>query len=100
MCGLMKEQIQKLLHATPFEPFAVEISDTVMYSIPTRDHVLAAKNGLFVMGDDELVDFISWPHIRRLTLRNFPFDRVDLGSSTANSTVAEWRGLPKDFDRD
>lgn len=62
----MREQVEKLLHAMPFEAFAVEVSDTVMYSIPTRDHVLAAKNGLFIMGDDELVDFVSWAHIRRL----------------------------------
>jgi len=67
--SLMREQVQKLLQANPFEPFAAEVSDTVMYSIPTRDHVLAAKNGLFVLDDEGLADFISWDHIRRLRFR-------------------------------
>ena len=65
----MREQLEKLLKANPFEPFAVELSDTVMYSIPTRDHVLSAKNGLFILGDDELVDFAPWSHVRRLSFR-------------------------------
>jgi hypothetical protein len=65
----MKGQIEKLLRAMPFEPFAVEISDTVMHAIPTRDHVLVAKNGLFFLGDDGLVDFVTWPHVRRLSFR-------------------------------
>jgi len=66
----MREQVEKLLRANPFEPFAVEVSDTVMFSIPTRDHVLSAKNGLFILGDDELADFIPWAHIRRLSFRD------------------------------
>lgn len=65
----MREQVEKLLKASPFESFAVEVSDTVMYSIPTRDHVLSAKNGLFILGDDGLVDVVTWPHVRRLSFR-------------------------------
>lgn len=65
----MREQVEKLLKATPFESFAVEVSDAVAYSIPMRDHVLAAKNGLFILGDDGLVDFVTWPHVRRLSFR-------------------------------
>ena len=42
----MREQILKLLHKIPFQPFSVDVASDVAYSIPTPDHVLAAKNVL------------------------------------------------------
>jgi hypothetical protein len=39
----------------------------VAYSIPTPDHVLAAKNVLVIEDDAGLVDVIPYAHIRRIS---------------------------------
>ena len=62
----MREQILKLLHKIPFQPFSVDVTD-VAYSIPTPDHVLAAKNVLVIEDDAGLVDVIPYAHIRRIS---------------------------------
>lgn len=62
----MKEQIQKLLHATPFEPFAVEVAEDLAWSIPTPDHALAARSALVIEDDDGLVHLVSYSHIRQI----------------------------------
>ena len=62
----MKEQIIKLLHSNPFQPFSVEVAEDVAYAIPTRDHVLAGKNVLVIEDDSGYVDLIPYDHIRRV----------------------------------
>lgn len=63
----MRDQILKLLHKIPFQPFSVDIAADVAYSIPTPDHVLAAKNVLVIEDDGGLVDMIPYSHIRRIS---------------------------------
>ena len=63
----MREQILKLLHKIPFQPFSVDIAEDVAYAIPTPDHVLAAKNVLVIVDDRGLVDVIPYTHIRRIS---------------------------------
>ena len=63
----MREQILKLLHKIPFMPFSVDVAADVAYSIPTPDHVLAAKNVLVIEDDAGLVDVIPYAHIRRIS---------------------------------
>ena len=62
----MREQVEKLLHAVPFEPFSVDVAEDVAYSIPTPDHVLLGKNVLVIEDDSGYVDLVSYRHIRRL----------------------------------
>jgi hypothetical protein len=63
----MREQILKLLHKFPFQPFSVDVAEDVAYSIPTPDHVLAAKKVLVIEDDAGLVDVIPYSHIRRIS---------------------------------
>lgn len=63
----MREQVQKLLHAVPFQPFAVDVAPDVAYSIPTPDHVLLGKNVLVIEDDSGYVGIVDYKHIRRLT---------------------------------
>jgi hypothetical protein len=63
----MRDQILKLVHQTPFQPFSVDVASDVAYSIPTPDHVLAAKKVLVIEDDSGLVDVIPYPHIRRIS---------------------------------
>jgi hypothetical protein len=62
----MREQILKLLHANPFQSFAVEVAEDLAYSIPTNDHVWPAKNVLVIEDDNGYVDIIPYAHIRRV----------------------------------
>jgi hypothetical protein len=62
----MREQIQKLLHATPFEPFAVEVAEDLAWSIPTPDHALAAKSALVIEDDEGFVHLVSYAHVRQI----------------------------------
>lgn len=66
----MREQIHALLHAVPFEPFAVEIAEDLSWSIPTSDHALAAKFALVIEDDDGLVHLISYAHVRQIVHRS------------------------------
>jgi hypothetical protein len=43
------------------------VAEDVAYSIPTRDHVLAAKKVLVIEDDGGLVDVIPYTHIRRIS---------------------------------
>jgi hypothetical protein len=63
----MREQLIKLLHKIPFQPFSVDVAEDVAYSIPIPDHVLAAKNVLVIEDDSGLVDVIPYAHIRRIS---------------------------------
>jgi hypothetical protein len=63
----MRDQILKLLQKIPFQPFSVDVAEDVAYSIPTRDHVLAAKKVLVIEDDGGLVDVIPYTHIRRIS---------------------------------
>jgi len=65
----MREQVEKLLHAVPFEPFSVDVAEDVAYSIPTPDHVLLGKNVLVIEDDSGYVDLVSYRHIRRLAFK-------------------------------
>ena len=65
----MREQIRKLLHATPFEPFAVEVDADIAWSIPTPDHALAARSALVIEDDDGLVHLVSYAHVRQIVHR-------------------------------
>ena len=56
----MRDQILKLLHKIPFQPFSVDVAPDVPYSIPTPDHVLAAKNVLVIEDDAGLVAVIPY----------------------------------------
>ncbi len=62
----MKEQIEALLRATPFEPFAVEIDQDLAWSIPSPDHAMAAKSALVIEDDAGLVHLVSYRHIRQV----------------------------------
>jgi len=63
----MRDQILKLLHKVPFQPFSVDVAADVAYSIPTPDHVFVAKHFLFIEDDAGLVDVIPYSHIRRIS---------------------------------
>lgn len=62
----MKEQIEKLLHATPFVPFILEVADEVVYPIATADHALLGGKLIGIADDDGLIDLVPYRHIRRL----------------------------------
>jgi hypothetical protein len=62
----MKEQIEKLLRATPFVPFVLEIADNVVYAIATADHAFTAGKLLVIADDDGTVDIVPYGHIRRI----------------------------------
>jgi len=57
-------RIRELLHATPFEPFAVRTSDGREYLVPTADHAAVHPKGgyLFVFADESSVR-ISGLHV-------------------------------------
>ena len=63
----IRDQILKLMHKISFQPFSVDVAANVAYSIPTPDHVLAAKNFLVIEDDGGLVDIIPYSHIRRIS---------------------------------
>jgi len=63
----MKDQLQKLIKQVPFAAFAIDVAEDVAYAIPTSDHVLLGKEGVVIMGDDGLFNYIPYTHIRRLT---------------------------------
>ena len=65
----MREQIQKLLHATPFESFAVEVSEDLAWSIPAPDHALAAKSTLVIEDEEGFVHLVSYAHVRQIMHR-------------------------------
>jgi len=67
---IMREQIEKLLHALPFEPFSIGVAEDVGYSIPTPDHVLLGKKVLVIEDDSGYVDLVSYQHIRRISKRS------------------------------
>lgn len=65
----MKEQIEKLLHATPFVPFVpfvLEVADNVVYAIPTADHALVGAKLIGIADDTGTIDLVPYRHIRRL----------------------------------
>jgi len=66
----MKEQVTSLLHAAPFEPFAVEIASDVAWSIPTPDHAFASKNALVIEDDDGILHIINYKYIRQIVTRS------------------------------
>ncbi len=68
----MREQIEKLLRAVPFEPLSVDVAADVAYSIPTPDHVLLGKNILVVEDDQGYVDLVNYRHIRRISHKAIP----------------------------
>ena len=45
----------------------MDVAPDVAYSIPTPDHVLAAKNVLVIEDDAGLVDVIPYAHTRRIS---------------------------------
>jgi hypothetical protein len=65
----MREQIIKLLNEVPFHPFAVDVASDVVYSIPTRDHVLVTGKLLVIADDAGTFDAIPFDHIRRISFR-------------------------------
>lgn len=65
----MREQIEKLLRARPFQALAVDVSEDVAYSIPTGDHVFLGKKVLGIEDDESGIDLIPYEHIRRVRYR-------------------------------
>lgn len=63
----MREQILKLLHKIPFQPFSVDVAADVADSIQIPDHVLVAKNVLLIEGGGGLVDEIPHSHMRQIS---------------------------------
>jgi hypothetical protein len=59
----MKEQIEKLLRATPF---VLEVADNVVYPIPSADHALIGSKLIGIADDDGTIDLVSCRHIGRL----------------------------------
>jgi hypothetical protein len=55
------------LHKIPFQPFSVDLAADLAYSIPTPEHILAAKNALVIEDDAGFVDVIPYSHIRRIS---------------------------------
>ena len=64
----MIPRIRELLHATPFEPFAVRTNDGPEYLVRTADHAAVHPKGgyFFVFGDDESTIKLSGLHIAAL----------------------------------
>ena len=62
----MKEEIRRLLQATPFTPFAVDVAPDIAYSIATSDHANATGNALVIIDDHGYIDLIPFSHIRRV----------------------------------
>jgi hypothetical protein len=58
----MKEEIRRLLQATPFTPFAVDVAPDIAYSIATSDHA----NALVIIDDHGYIDLIPFSHIHRV----------------------------------
>lgn len=65
----MREQIIKLLNKIPFHPFAVDVASDVVYSIPTRYHVLVTGKLLVIAAAAGTFDAVSFDHIRRIFFR-------------------------------
>ena len=65
----MRDQIKKLLHATPFQAFAVDVAQDVAYSIPTPDHASTLPSFLVIEDDKGCADLIPYSHIRRLSIK-------------------------------
>jgi hypothetical protein len=65
---LMIPRVRELLHATPFEPFAVRTIDRREYIVATADHAAVHPKGgyMFVFGDDESTTKLSALHIAAL----------------------------------
>jgi len=66
----MKEDIRKLVHATPFLPFTLHLADGGQLRVPTVDHIAVPPAGgrVFVFGDDERYDVISGLLITGITV--------------------------------
>ena len=64
----MRDQIKKLLHATPFQPFALDIAHDVAYSIPTPDHASTRPSFLVIEDDKGCAALIPYEHIRRISI--------------------------------
>ncbi len=69
---VIREQVLKLLHQIPFQPFSADVAADVAYAIPTPDHVLAAKKVLVIEDDGGFVDVIPYSHIRRISFSASP----------------------------
>jgi hypothetical protein len=65
---ILCDHYERMLGLTEgWKPFSVDVAADVAYSIPTPDHVLAAKNVLVIEDDAGLVDVIPYAHIRRIS---------------------------------
>lgn len=62
----MREQLIKMIHATPFEPFMFDLAEDVVYAIPTPDHIMPGKEVAAVMDDEGYIEFVSYHNIRRI----------------------------------
>jgi hypothetical protein len=61
----MVEEIRKAIHATPFVPFTVALSDGRRLRVPTVDHVFLSPKGssLHIYPDDDHVVWVSTLHV-------------------------------------
>jgi hypothetical protein len=66
----MPGDIRKLVHATPFVPFMIHLTDGGQLRVPTVDHIAVPPAGgrIFVFGDDDRYDVISALMVTRLTV--------------------------------
>ena len=70
----MKDDVRKLVHATPFVPFTIHLADGGQLRVPTVDHIAVPPAGgrIFVFGEDERYDVVSALMITRVTVDREP----------------------------
>ena len=64
----MLEELKKLVGATPFVPFTVELSSGRKVFVRCREHIIVGSKGLMVVEDDQgLFDIMPLLHVTALS---------------------------------
>ncbi len=64
----MLEELKKLVGATPFVPFTVELSSGRKVFVRSREHIIVGSKGLMVVEDDQgLFDIMPLLHVTALS---------------------------------
>lgn len=67
----MLEELKKLVGATPFVPFTVELSSGRKVFVRSREHIIVGAKGLMVVEDDQgLFDIMPLLHVTALSASN------------------------------
>jgi hypothetical protein len=66
---MISEEIRCLLHARPFKPFRLHVSDQAFHNVPHNDYALLNPAGtmMVVMDEAGYFDWIATDHITRIT---------------------------------